>query len=248
MTEKALFQLLHDRFKSIVEDHGLLQEPVQITAKALTPQEAIGNTAKQDYPILTGREVMLQAVCGCSVGQAFTDAPAAFQGTLSDVLALDLAQDPHARGLFIASMNAVMNHLGLARSSVHCKNEGPEQCAVAVASFLKETYGAPKIALIGYQPALFARLAESFPLKVLDLDAKNIGQVRYGIPVGHGFEDLDDTIAWADVVLCTGSTLCNGSLVRYLELGKPVWFYGTTLAGAADILGLNRLCFSEQVS
>lgn len=248
MTEQEMFRLLHDRFEVIAEQHGLMQEPVQISAKALTPQEAIGNTAKQDYPILTGREVMLQAVCGLSVGQAFTDAPATFQGTLADVLALDLARDPHARGLFIAAMNAVMNHLGLARSSVHCKNEGPEQCAVAIASFLKETYGAPKIALIGYQPALLARLAESFPLKVLDLDVKNVGQVRYGIQVGHGFEDLNETLAWADVVLCTGSTLCNGSLVRYLELGKPVWFYGTTLAGAADILGLNRLCFSENVS
>lgn len=248
MTEQEMFQLLHDRFTAIAQTHGLLQTPVRITSKALTPQEAIGHTERQDYPILTGREVMLQAVCGSSIGQAFTDAPAAFQGTLADVLALDLKQNPYARGLFVATMNAVMGHLDLSRGSIHCKNNGPELCALEVAAFLKKTYGTPKVSLIGYQPAMFARLAEAFPLKVLDLDAKNIGQERFGVTIGHGFEDFEDAVAWADVVLCTGSTLCNGSLVRYLDLGKPTWFYGTTLAGAAEILGLNRLCFCETVS
>jgi uncharacterized protein (DUF4213/DUF364 family) len=147
----------------------------------------------------------------------------------------------------VAALNAVMCRLGLAGSSIHCKNDGPETCAREVESFLKEKYGSPKLALVGYQPALFARLAESFPLRVLDLNPDNVGQTRHGVTVGHGFDDLAETIAWADVVLCTGSTLCNGSLVNFLDLDKEVWFYGPTLAGAAALLGLNRLCFTEIV-
>jgi hypothetical protein len=136
-----------------------------------------------------------------------------------------------------------MRRLGLAESTVHCKNEGPEKCAENVVSFLKARYGTPKIALIGYQPALFARLAEAFPLRVLDLDSNNVGQTRHGGTVGHGLDDFAESVKWADVILCTGSTLCNGSLVNFLDIPKDIWFTVRRLRGRAALLGLNRLCF-----
>ncbi|WMJ87964.1 hypothetical protein [Anaerocolumna sp. MB42-C2] len=50
-------------------------------------------------------------------------------------------------------------------------------------------------------------------------------------------------VKWADLVLCTGSTICNGSIVNFLNLDKEVLFFGTTLAGAAQMLSLKRVCF-----
>ena len=64
-------------------------------------------------------------------------------------------------------------------------------------------------------------------------------------PAGVTIEDgqnYEEAIAWATVILCTGSTIINGTITHFSEAGKPVYFYGTTIAGAAVILGLQRLC------
>ena len=54
---------------------------------------------------------MLMAEYQGSFGQAFTDSPALFNGSLEEILALDIVNDDYSRGLFIASLNAVMKHL-----------------------------------------------------------------------------------------------------------------------------------------
>ena len=112
--------------------------------------------------------------------------------------------------------------------------------------YLKENYGSPKILQVGYQPAIFQNLAENFEMRILDLNPENVGTEKYGVTVEHGIDAYEDALAWADLVLCTGSTICNGSVVRYLDIGKDVIFYGTTLAGAASILGLKRGCFEAE--
>jgi hypothetical protein len=178
-----------------------------------------------------------------SLGQAFTDSPAVFSGTLEDILALDIAGDAHARGLFIAALNAVMRHLDLARGTVHCKNDEPERCARDVAVWIEQHYGHPKVALVGYQPALLERLSSGFELRVLDLNPDNVGKTRYGLVVEDGLSDYGAVVRdWAELVLCTGSTLSNGSIVNFIGIGKPVVFFGITIAGAAEILGLERIC------
>ena len=80
-----------------------------------------------------------------------------------------------------------------------------------------------------------------FTMRVLDLNPDNIGDVRYGVTIEDG-EDYEKAIEWATVILCTGSTIINGTITHFSEAGKPVYFYGTTIAGAAVILGLQRLC------
>lgn len=85
--------------------------------RALSPEEAIGITERKDFPILTGKDVMVQAECAGAKGQAFTDAPAIFNGTLQQVYQLDLSGDSQNRGIFIASLNAVMGLLCLFRQS-----------------------------------------------------------------------------------------------------------------------------------
>lgn len=247
MTNHELYTTLKERFCVLLDEHGLAAERVTITARGLTPEEAIGDPERRDYPILVGEEVMLMASFLDGRGQAFTDAPAQFSGTLQDLLAADVEHDPHARALFVASLNAVMDHLGISSSAVHCRNDGPEQCAVRAADWVAEHYGCPKVAMVGYQPAMAAALSRRSPLRVLDLNPKNIGAKREGFVVLDGAVDREETVEWAELVLCTGSTICNGTLVDFLELDKPTVFFGTTLSGAAPLLGLPRLCFADQV-
>ncbi len=243
MTKRELYGKLREGFYKIISERGIELDTIHIISRALSPEEAIGITKRKDYPILTGRESMLQAEYRGAKGQAFTDAPSVFHGTLKGILELDLLDDPHARGLFIASMNAVMKKFGMIESTVHCRGEDPETCAMEMKSVIRERYGNPKVMLVGYQPALLDVLSKTFDLRVLDLDPDNIGQVRYGVRVKDGAEDYRGAVGWADLILCTGSTLSNGSIVDYIDIGKEVVFFGTTVSGAAEILGLKRLCF-----
>jgi len=137
----------------------------------------------------------------------------------------------------------VMAKLGLVEHTVHCRTEEPENCAQEILKIVKKDYRDKKIALIGYQPSILEALSKDYKIRVLDLNPKNVGQIRYGIEVEHGIDDYKEAVLdWADVVLCTGSTLCNGTIVHYFNIGKEVIFFGITVAGAAKLLGLNRLC------
>ena len=246
MTRSQLFAKLQTAFEEILEEHHLMDASVTIRARGLSPEEAIGCPERKDFPILTGKETMLMAEFRGSKGQAFTDAPAQFSGPLQDILHMDLEQNPHARGLFIASLNAVMHHLGLSENAVHCRNDGPEFCAKCMVEWVREQFGAPRIALVGFQPALIGGLSKAFQVQVLDLNPDNIGKVKDGCPVRDGVKDQKAVLDWADLVLCTGSTLCNGTLVDFMDLDKPVVFFGTTLSGAAPLLGLRRTCFADR--
>jgi uncharacterized protein (DUF4213/DUF364 family) len=243
-TGKELYEELLKRFSFVVNEHGLLSRNIEIHAAVLTPEEAIGTPGRTDYPILEGKDQMLQAVYDGSKGQVFTDSPAAFTGNVSDLLEMDIVNDRHARSLFIAGMNAVMRSLGLVTGTVHCRNDGMEQCAGTFAQRLEQQYGRCKICQIGYQPALVAALSGIFSLRVLDLNPQNIDVNRNGVTIENG-EDFVSAVQWADIVLCTGSTLANGTIVPFLNLNKDVIFYGTTIAGAAALLGLRRMCFNS---
>lgn len=247
MTKQKLYEMLKNEFLKILSEKNMLSEKIEIVSKSLTPEEAIGITKRKDFPIITGNEIMLQADCNGAQGQAFTDSPAVFKGTLAEICNMDIENNPHSAGLFIASLNAVMKYLGKADCTVHCKGEGPEKCAKDIVAYIKENYNNPKVALIGYQPAMLENLSKEFNLRVLDLNPLNIGEVRYGVKVEHGISDYEEVVQeWAELVLCTGSTISNGSIVNFIGLDKPVLFFGTTLAGAAQLLGLKRLCFADR--
>lgn len=244
MTKEELFNTLKDELKKIIEENNLQSDKIKITSKGLTPTEAIGVTKRQDFPIISGREIMLMAEYQGSFGQAFTDSPALFNGNLEEILNLDIINDDYSRGLFIASLNAVMKHLNLIEKTVHCKDDEPEACALEFVKFTQENYSDKKIALIGYQPAILEALSKKFNVRVLDLNPAHVGKERYGVKVEDGIADYNEVVLnWADVVYCTGSTLCNGSIVNFLDLDKDVIFFGTTIAGTAKILNLKRACF-----
>lgn len=120
------YQQLQQRFITLIQQHNLAQESVDINARILSNEEAIGSPSRDDYPLLKGKEFLMEARCLGQIGQAYTDAP-------------------------------------------------------------------------------------------------------------------------SDLILATGSTVINGSVPHLLELAnnhqKPIFFYGTSIAGTAQLMGLNHLCF-----
>lgn len=241
-----IYSKLKDSFEKLIVENNLIDEDIIINVKSLTPEESIGtDTKRQDFPILTGKESMIEADFKGAKGQAFTTARVSFSGQLAELLNLDIGEDPYDTGLFISALNAVMRYLGLITGTIHCQNQEPEICAEKLLNFVKDNFCDKKIALVGYQPAMLEALSKGgCNIRNLDLNPKNIGENRYGIVVEDGEKNYEEVINnWADVVLCTGSTIINGSIVNYSDLNIPVLFYGNTIAGPAKCLGLNRLCY-----
>jgi uncharacterized protein (DUF4213/DUF364 family) len=176
----------------------------------------------------------------------FTDSPVEFKGTVEEILKLNVVNSGHDRTIFIATLNAVMNKYKMIDRTVHCRGNQPETCAQSIGDWIEAKHNHPKIAQVGYQPAMLAKLSQHFEVRVLDLNPDVVGTVKSGIKVLDGVKDYQQTVLeWADIVLCTGSTLTNGTIVNYLGLNKDVYFYGITIAGAAELLGLKRLCYVD---
>ena len=248
MTADTFYTELQRRFRSVVTQAGLGTAEVIVTSRALAPEEAIGRPSRTDYPILTGKEVLIQATCCDAVGQAFTDHPSLFAGTLADVL--DLPLDSIANtAVFIATLNAVMRHLHPELRTVHCRDDEPEQCAGQLADELAER-GIACVGLVGLQPAILAALADRFgadAVRCLDRNAATCGTARHGVTIEESTdESVASLCAFADLILCTGSTVVNHTLPGIAAIAAlretPVIYYGTTVAGTAELLGLERRC------
>lgn len=212
-----------------------------VSARDLTPEEAIGKPDRDDYPLLKGKEVMMEARFRDGIGQAFTDQAGRFEGTLGDVL--DIPHDTNfRRAVFVATLNAVMRDLGHAEATIHCKDKEPALCAQKLPEYIRSHYGRPRIAFVGLQPALVQSLSEAgFEVRVTDLNPDNIGQIRCGVRIDDAVLNADNA-RWADIVLSTGSVLVNDTY-RELQQGKPVIYYGVTAAGLAKLFDLPRFCF-----
>lgn len=233
-----------------VKENKLIESNINIVAKILTPKEAIGEPERLDFPLLQGKESLIQANFDGASGQAFTDAPKNFRGKIKDILDLELTDNGN-RALFTATLNAVMRSLGRVDRTIHCKNEEPELCAKEIARTIIDRYGPLiRVGIVGFQPAIIDNFCKKLSLqdiKVTDLDRDNINKMRYGLPIWDGNKKVEELFKTSDVVLATSSTVVNGTMPRLLSLSesyqRPIYFYGITGAGPADILGLKRLCF-----
>jgi hypothetical protein len=234
-----VYRELKERFMQLCMDQGLLNECVRIKARVLRPEEAIGNPESDDFPLQKGKEMLMQAEFGSALGQAFTDRYGDFQGTLEDVVNTPIPNN-FRRAVLVATLNAVLRFLGRIENTVHCRDEEPRQCAIDLANYIKTYYGKLKIAQVGFQPRMVESLSSEFPLRVLDLDMDNIGSRKFHTLI-EGPDTQEEVLKWADLVLITGSTLVNGTIDQFLG-EKPVVFYGTTIAGAAHLMGWNRFC------
>jgi len=235
----GVFDTLMDMARDIYNSNNLLGQRVRIKARPLSPEEAIGNPEADDFPLQKGKERLMQAEFRGGLGQAFTDQYGDFEGTLAEVLEMP-SRNNYRRALFVASLNAVLRYLGKTEGTVHCKDEDPTLCAAHLRDHLKSHYDGAKIAQIGFQPRMIEALSPVFDLRVTDLDADNIGTRRFNIVI-EGPEAINELIKWADLLLVTGTTVVNETIDQFLGK-KPVIFYGTTIAGAACLMGWERFC------
>lgn len=239
--EPTALDKLRLRLKQLCVAKGLRDKPVSVTARALTPEQAIGNPEHDDYPIVKGRERMVEAEFLEARGHAFTDRPGNFSGALAEVLDLPL-ENNFRRAVFVSTANAVARRLGLAERTVHCKDADLVKCAGQLPDFVAGGWPeARRVFLVGLQPRFAEALASRFQVRITDMDAENIGTRKGGVLIEPA-EAAEDCLQWCDLVLATGSTLANGSADRFLDAGKPVAFYGVSCSGAAALLDLARFC------
>ncbi len=244
----SILDRVKQEFTELVASRKLGKEAVEVRVKTLTPREAIGSPTRQDYPILTGKEVIVEARFGDCYGQAFTDTPQGFSGTIDDLLALELDSNGK-RAIFVAGLNAVTAKLGIAGRVRHCRDEEPEECAGKIAADFNQRFGDSKIGLIGLQPAMLENLSRQFGaenVRCTDMNPKNIGTQKSGVEIWDGKTQTEEIIEWADVLLVTSSTITNGSLDNILaqakEKGKRIILFGITGAAVCALTGVERVC------
>jgi hypothetical protein len=249
VSNEPVLQRAQELFSAIVADHHLGSGRVRVTVEPLSAGQAIGCPQRQDFALLEGREVMIEAEFRGSLGQAFTGQPQSFQGTLDDVQHLNLGSSA-SRAVFIASLNAVTSYLGIASGTRHCRDEEPERCGAEIARSVLTDYGRVKVGLVGYQPAILANLTRAFGVENVrcsDLSAKNIGSNKSGTRLWDGKTETGRLIDWCELLLVTSSATVNDTFddihERAVTLqGKPLLVFGVTGAGIAALLGVRRIC------
>ncbi|MFA5629455.1 MAG: DUF364 domain-containing protein [Dehalococcoidales bacterium] len=248
MSALTSIEIVRNKLVELVKERKAEGEAVIVTVGALSPLEAIGNTERKDYAILEGKEVMIQAQFGGGYGQAFTDSPREFKGTIEDVLSFDLSTNGN-RAIMVATLNAIASHLGIASGVIHCRNEEPAKCGGIIAEEIKKKYGNIKIGMIGLQPAILESLVNRFGadnVNCTDMNPNNIGQNKAGIIIRDGKTETGEMIKWADLILATGSTVANGSFDEINKLvqkaGKKLVLFGITGASVCAITGIERIC------
>jgi len=227
-----------DRCRNYLNDEVVISKP-------LSSKEALGEPNRDDFPLLRGKEVLMQSEFNGSAGQVFTAASGSFQGSFGDVLELPL-HSIFERAVFVSTMNAVLRWFGLVEGTVHCKNDGPRECALRMRSWINEQ-DADMVGLVGLQPAILEALVDALGHeRVIVSDLAESGKVRYGVNVLDGM-DSSQMFKNCQMLLMTGSTLVNGTIDSLMDNAlryeRRVVFYGTTISGAAYLLGLERLCF-----
>jgi hypothetical protein len=234
------YEQLKEKLAVIAVDNALQEQKVNVvSARTLKPVESIGNPERKDFPLVKGREVMVEADFNGAKGQAFTDIPGDFKGTVSEILKMKLS-DNFERAIFISSLNAVLRYLKCLTCTIHCKDEEPEECAQNLVKYVQEHFGSPKIAFIGLQPAMVDNLARHYDIRVTDMDPDNLGQEKYGISI-EPVDRTRDVIQWSDVVFATGSTLVNNTY-RSVIRDRPLVFYGVTVSGIAHLTNCPQYC------
>ena len=231
---------LREYFIDLIKKNQFESENVVVHARPLTPEEVIGNPEDRDYPLITGRERMMQADFRGAFGQAYTDMYGNYSGQLIDIAQMELKNN-FRRAIFIASLNAAMRHLGLVEKTLHCKDNEPRECGTRLAEYVAKNYGHPRIAMVGLQPRLVESLSRNFEIKVTDMDYANISAEKYGLVI-QSPEKTAEHLEWCDLIVSTGSTIVNNTIGDFL-IDKPAIFYGVTISGAARVLGLEDFCY-----
>jgi uncharacterized protein (DUF4213/DUF364 family) len=243
------YKSLRNKFLRLTEEKSLLDNEITIRTHILNPNEAIGNPDRKDFPLLKGKEVLMQAAFLGMKGQAYTDNPSEFTGLLREIINLPL-NDSWQKALFVASLNAVMKYLHPDMTTVHCKNNEPEECAEEMVTYI-QTLNPHSVGIVGLQPAILDAMVRTLGKEhviCIDRDEDNKNNIKCGVPIRWGDrKSIEKLFKNSDVVLATGSCAANGSLPDILNVARnydsDLYFYGVTIVGAARLMGLNHLCF-----
>jgi uncharacterized protein (DUF4213/DUF364 family) len=244
----SILERTRSKFKAILEQNDLMGAEVSVLAQPLTPEEAIGTPGRRDFPIVIGRERVVESRVIGSKGHAFTDTPQEFVGTLEDVLNLELTTSQN-RAVYVATLNAVLGRLGMVKATVHCKDDDPERCALEIARLVLDRYGRVEVGLIGFNPAIAERLVDAFGaehVRITDLNIENVGTRRFDVEVWDGNSRTEELIDASDVVVLTGTSFVNGTfdrIWRRIQARERAYLvYGVTAAGVSELLGIDRIC------
>jgi len=247
-TEGSFLEEARTRLSTLLDENGLLDEDVLVRVGLLTPEQAIGTPLRKDFPILVGKEKVIEARFRSARGHAFTDAPVEFRGTVREILERPLESNAD-RALFVAALNAALRHLGQISGAMHCRDDDPEKCAAEIARVVREKAGEATVGLIGCNPAILEALVGEFGagrVRLTDLNPDNIGKAKQGVEVWHGATHMERLVREADMVVLTGTTFVNDTFPRIWETiqryGKDSLIYGVTAAGLCHLFGLKRLC------
>ncbi|ACS78368.1 Rossmann-like domain-containing protein [Maridesulfovibrio salexigens] len=238
--KESILKEVQSRAYDIWKSAGILDESIEVKARTLSTEEAIGNPEGDDFPLLRGKEKLMEAEFRGYKGQAFTDRYGDFSNTLREIAEMDLTNN-FRRAIFVSALNAVQCSLGNAERTIHCKDEGPALCAPQLGDYIAKEYGNPKLGLIGFQPAMIKALSGRFEMRIVDLDPDNIGTVKCGINV-EGPDNTAEVLDDVNLLVVTGSTIVNDTIGNFLRDDKPTIFFGTTVSAAAEMMGWQRFC------
>jgi hypothetical protein len=244
----STLEAVRAQLAGIVADTDLPDVGVAVAVSTLTPEQAIGHPTRRDFPIVEGKELLVEATVNGARGHAFTDSPRDFAGTLRDVLALPLTSNQN-RAIFVATLNATLRSLGMIDASLHCRDDDPEKCAKELAAHVRQKWGDGTVGLIGLNPAIAEALVDAFGpanVRITDLNRKNVGADRFGVTIWDGRTRTEDLIRESRVLVVTGTTLVNGTFDGIRECvqrhGKEYVLYGVTAAGVCALMDWDRLC------
>ena len=236
------------KFAEIVAAKNLLDADVAVCVSALTAEQAIGHPTRRDFPIVEGKERVIEATFLGAKGHAFTDSPQDFSGTLRDVLVLPLGSNQN-RAVFLAVLNAVLRSLDVLEASLHCRDEDPEKCAKELAAYVHEKWGTTRVGLIGLNPAIAEALVRTLGaenVRITDLNRENVGADKFGVTVWDGRTRTEALVRESRVLIVTGTTLSNGTFDGIWEWidssGVNYLLYGVTAAGVCELMGWPRMC------
>lgn len=242
-----MLQQVLDRAMELAGDQIGRDTPVSV--RVLTPREAVGD-AEWDFPLLKGREKLIEADLRGARGQAFSPFARPFHGTVGELISLDV-KDPFSRSLKVAFVNALVRMLGLTDRTVHCRDGAPTKCAGHFKERLRERLPWGTLVLVGLQPAILSAAAEALGpsrVMVLDLQDENIGRVVSGVEVLDGAL-FKEVLEGASMALVTGSSFANGTfddIAKACEGRCPLILYGTTGAALEALMGFERWCFKGE--
>ena len=237
-----------NQLAEIVTKNKLNDAQVSVLVKTLTPEEAIGVPGRRDFPIILGKERVVEAEVLGAKAHAFTDSPGEFVGNLKEVLNLPLTSN-RERSIYVATLNAALRYINIIEKTIHCRDEDPERCGREIASQILERWGKAKIGFIGLNPAVAENLTETFGtenIRITDLNKQNIHSFKCGVRIWDGNEMTEELIKQSDVILITGTTFVNGTFDPIMNCirnyKKDYVIYGVTGAGICKLMGLNRIC------